>query len=374
MKKILFVNHTAKLGGAELSLLDIVQDHKKNSAVLLFSNGEYEEILNEKGIKCIIEDLDPILLDIKKDSGIRLIIKGVFGLLKKLTTIKKILNEYDIIYSNTLKSFVICSLVSIINRKKIVLHLRDALTNEHFSKFSIKLIIFISSISNARVIANSNYTKECFVEHGGNSKKCEVIWNGIDPDGWTKSVSKSIRNTNVINILSLGRISPWKGQHLVLEAIKNIPYAHLRIVGSANFGEHDYYDSLIKFVKDNKLENRVTFYPFSLNVAEHFEWSNVFVHSSTAPEPFGRVIVEAMLCDRIVIATDAGGAKEIINSSEVGILVPVNDAEAITSAINNIYFNSSKYENISSNGKVRASTVFNTANLLKNINGYLEKI
>ncbi|EPK4161187.1 glycosyltransferase family 4 protein, partial [Klebsiella pneumoniae] len=178
----------------------------------------------------------------------------------------------------------------------------------------------------------------------------------------------------VINILSLGRISPWKGQHLVLEAIKNIPYAHLRIVGSANFGEHDYYDSLIKFVKDNKLENRVTFYPFSLNVAEHFEWSNVFVHSSTAPEPFGRVIVEAMLCDRIVIATDAGGAKEIINSSEVGILVPVNDAEAITSAINNIYFNSSKYENISSNGKVRASTVFNTANLLKNINGYLEKI
>ncbi|HBV4276327.1 TPA: glycosyltransferase, partial [Klebsiella pneumoniae] len=161
MKKILFVNHTAKLGGAELSLLDIVQDHKKNSAVLLFSNGEYEEILNEKGIKCIIEDLDPILLDIKKDSGIRLIIKGVFGLLKKLTTIKKILNEYDIIYSNTLKSFVICSLVSIINRKKIVLHLRDALTNEHFSKFSIKLIIFISSISNARVIANSNYTKEC---------------------------------------------------------------------------------------------------------------------------------------------------------------------------------------------------------------------
>ncbi|HFZ1652496.1 TPA: glycosyltransferase family 4 protein, partial [Klebsiella pneumoniae] len=275
---------------------------------------------------------------------------------------------------NTLKSFVICSLVSIINRKKIVLHLRDALTNEHFSKFSIKLIIFISSISNARVIANSNYTKECFVEHGGNSKKCEVIWNGIDPDGWTKSVSKSIRNTNVINILSLGRISPWKGQHLVLEAIKNIPYAHLRIVGSANFGEHDYYDSLIKFVKDNKLENRVTFYPFSLNVAEHFEWSNVFVHSSTAPEPFGRVIVEAMLCDRIVIATDAGGAKEIINSSEVGILVPVNDAEAITSAINNIYFNSSKYENISSNGKVRASTVFNTANLLKNINGYLEKI
>ncbi|MEQ0427065.1 glycosyltransferase family 4 protein [Klebsiella sp. GB_Kp049] len=374
MKKILFVNHTAKLGGAELSLLDIVQDHKKNSAVLLFSNGEYEEILNEKGIKCIIEDLDPILLDIKKDSGVRLIIKGVFGLLKKLTTIKKILNEYDIIYSNTLKSFVICSLVSIINRKKIVLHLRDALTNEHFSKFSIKLIIFISSISNARVIANSNYTKKCFVEHGGNSKKCEVIWNGIDPDGWTKSVSKSIRNTKVINILSLGRISPWKGQHLVLEAIKNIPYAHLRIVGSANFGEHDYYDSLIKFVKDNKLENRVTFYPFSLNVAEHFEWSNVFVHSSTAPEPFGRVIVEAMLCDRIVIATDAGGAKEIINSSEVGILVPVNDAEAIASAINNIYFNSSKYENISSNGKVRASTVFNTANLLKNINGYLEKI
>lgn len=374
MKKILFVNHTAKLGGAELSLLDIVQDHKKNSAVLLFSNGEYEEILNEKGIKCIIEDLDSILIDIKKDSGIRLIIKGVFGLLKKLTTIKKILNEYDIIYSNTLKSFVICSLVSIINRKKIVLHLRDALTNEHFSKSSIKLIIFISSISNARVIANSNYTKKCFVEHGGNSKKCEVIWNGIDPDGWTKSVSKSIRNTNVINILSLGRISPWKGQHLVLEAIKNIPYAHLRIVGSANFGEHDYYDSLIKFVKDNKLENRVTFYPFSLNVAEHFEWSNVFVHSSTAPEPFGRVIVEAMLCDRIVIATDAGGAKEIINSSEVGILVPVNDAEAITSAINNIYFNSSKYENISSNGKVRASTVFNTANLLKNINGYLERI
>ncbi len=61
--------------------------------------------------------------------------------------------------------------------------------------------------------------------------------------------------------------------------------------------------------------------------------ADVIVHCSTAPEPFGRVIVEAMLAQRPIIASDAGGAAEIVTHGTTGLLTPPADPAALSAAI-----------------------------------------
>jgi glycosyltransferase involved in cell wall biosynthesis len=60
---------------------------------------------------------------------------------------------------------------------------------------------------------------------------------------------------------------------------------------------------------------------------------DVVVHASTEPEPFGRVIAEAMAMRRPVIATRAGGPTEIIEDGRTGFLVPPGDVEALADQI-----------------------------------------
>lgn len=374
MKNIIFVNHTAKLGGAELSLLDIAKHYKHCSSVLLLSKGEYKSILESNGVTVITQDLDSLLVNIKKDSGVGVLTRRVLSSLASIFKIRKRLSNHDVIYTNTLKSFIISALATSFKKRKIILHLRDALTTEHFSKYAIKIIIIFTHLFNAHVIANSHYTKKCFVNSGGRKDKCKVIWNGINASEWSNTEKDDIEGEKHINVLSLGRISPWKGQHIVIEAIKNLPFVNLRIVGSPNFGEDEYFSTLKTLVKDYGLENQVSFHPFSLDIAAHFKWADIFVHSSTAPEPFGRVIVEAMLSEKIVIATDAGGVKEIINDDTVGILVPVNDHNAIQLAINDVYENTRKYKLIAMQGRDRALNEFTTKRLFENLDEYLNKI
>jgi len=60
---------------------------------------------------------------------------------------------------------------------------------------------------------------------------------------------------------------------------------------------------------------------------------DVILHTSTEPEPFGRVIIEGMAAGRPVIAAAAGGVTEIVQHRTNGWLVPPRDAAGLADAI-----------------------------------------
>jgi glycosyltransferase involved in cell wall biosynthesis len=60
------------------------------------------------------------------------------------------------------------------------------------------------------------------------------------------------------------------------------------------------------------------------------------VHTATAPEPFGRIIVEGMLACRPVVASSAGGALEILKDGDTGLLVSPGDVTALRDTINRV--------------------------------------
>ena len=131
----------------------------------------------------------------------------------------------------------------------------------------------------------------------------------------------------------IGRIAPWKGQHVAIAALQSLPDVHLLLVGDALFGETDYVRTIREMAEQPEVRGRVHFTGFQLDLAPLMQLVDVIVHCSVVPEPFGRVIVEAMLSRRPVIASNAGGAAEIVKHEQTGLLTPPGDSDALSSAM-----------------------------------------
>ena len=99
----------------------------------------------------------------------------------------------------------------------------------------------------------------------------------------------------------------------------------------------DYYrDKLDHIIKENKLNQHIIFTGFQENVANYINLMDIIIHSSILPEPFGRVILEAMSLKKPIIATNFGAPPEIIKNGETGFLVPPGDHIELYRTINRL--------------------------------------
>jgi glycosyltransferase involved in cell wall biosynthesis len=121
----------------------------------------------------------------------------------------------------------------------------------------------------------------------------------------------------VVRVGFVGTFARWKGQTTFLDAIARLRHlAHLRayVIGGALYdtaGSQHSAEELRAYAGAIGLTDRVGFTGFVDEVDQAIRALDIVVHASTAPEPFGLVIAEAMACGRAVVASDAGGAREI---------------------------------------------------------------
>ena len=116
-----------------------------------------------------------------------------------------------------------------------------------------------------------------------------------------------------------GRLQRWKGQDVFVEAAAEVarrhPQARFAIVGGSVFGlEPEFLEGLKRRVAELNLVDRLVFTGFRKDVAALMAACDVVCHTSRVPEPFGLVVIEAMMLGRPVIATRGGGPSEIIDS------------------------------------------------------------
>ncbi len=135
-----------------------------------------------------------------------------------------------------------------------------------------------------------------------------------------------------------GRISPWKGQHIFVEALAQVrqrhPAAHGVIVGLAEEADGPGYAARVQaLARSLGLEGRLHMAGFRRDIPQVLAASDVVVHCSVKPEPFGRVIIEGMAAGRPVIASNLGGAAEIISDGVDGLLTPAGDPAALAAAM-----------------------------------------
>jgi glycosyltransferase involved in cell wall biosynthesis len=338
--RILFLDQSGKMGGAELSLLDLAKDHRHTGRVALFQDGPFRQALEAAQIPVTVLSYgDPI--DVGRDSTSWEALRETGTLLKLVRRAADLGRDYDVLYANTLKALVVGALASLLGRKPLVYHLRDILSQEHFSRSNLRLAIALSNYFTRHVIANSEATRQAFIQAGGRSDKISVIYNGFQPEDYQRPPEEIAALRSQLGLATddyvvghFSRLSPWKGQHILIEALVHCPKnTVVMLVGEALFGEGDYAAQLRQQVESLGLGDRVKFLGFRSDVPSLMAACDLVTHTSTAPEPFGRVIIEAMLCGTPVIAAAAGGATELVESGKTGWLTPPGDMTALANQI-----------------------------------------
>lgn len=337
--KIAFVDQSGELGGGELSLFDIVIHLPYSSRVVLFSDGPFREMLASASIKVQVLEAGS-LSDVRLAGSWSSLFHAVPAVYRLKTELQRIAGHDDLLYANSQKAFIISALVARATGRPLIWHLRDILTVEHFSSLLANVAIRMANRYASRVIANSKATEEAFVKLGGDPKRVCVVYNGISADAFNSITEDSVETLRAtiapearFLVGVFGRISNWKGQHILIEAVQSLPDVHALIIGDALFGETRYARQLEEMSQRPEVRGRIHFLGFRKDIPALMKAVDVVVHTSIAPEPFGRVLVEGMLAARPVIGTAAGGAVEIIEHEKTGLLVPPSDARALAESI-----------------------------------------
>lgn len=196
-----------------------------------------------------------------------------------------------------------------------------------------------------RVIAISAFIGGHIRRHYGVPvDKIRIIHRGVDLEKFDPEKVSAERVIKLANdwrlpdgvpiVMLPGRLSRWKGQLVLIEAISKLEHRNIRclLVGSAQ-GREDYRRELEARIVRHGLEEVVRIVDHCEDMAAAYKLTDLVVSASTDPEAFGRVVCEAQAMGRPVIATDHGGAKETVIPGVTGWLTPPGDADALAQAI-----------------------------------------
>lgn len=189
-------------------------------------------------------------------------------------------------------------------------------------------------------IAVSNFIKQHILDNyeGIEADKIRVIHRGADIERFDVAkvsqerliaLSKKWRLPEDLPVIMLpGRLTRWKGQLVMLDALAQMKRKDIRclFVGSDQ-GRKRYRRELERKAKKLGLDSVVQFVDQCNEMDVAYMLSDVVVSASTDPEAFGRVIPEAQAMGRLVIGPDHGGATETIQDGETGFLFKHGDAK-----------------------------------------------
>ena len=197
-----------------------------------------------------------------------------------------------------------------------------------------------------RVIAISNHIKNHILKNYPKTEesKIRLIHRCADIEKFSPSAVTQARMINKIKeyniaddrpvLLLPGRVTRWKGQHLLIEALhlmKNQNY-YCIIAGDAQ-GRQKYLDYLKKLARKYKLDDRIGFFGRYQDVPALMMVSTVVLSTAIEPEAFGRISIEGQAMGKIVVASDIGGSLDTIQDGITGKLFESNNPQSLADAL-----------------------------------------
>jgi glycosyltransferase involved in cell wall biosynthesis len=352
-RRVLFVDHTAKIGGGEIALINLVTHIGPiyQPLVVLFSDGPLVERLREAGIETHVLPLDQSVTNARKDSlGIGSLLKifSVTRILLFILELRRFIrrHEIEIVHTNSLKADVIGGIAGRWARVPVIWHLRDRISEDYLPAGIAKVFRWLARVIPDRVIANSlatlktlrlkSYRNAHAVPSGFTvAPRFHVVHDGMQR---TDLVREPVENpTPILTVGLVGRITPWKGQHIFLEAAsivrREFPQARFQVIGAPLFNETDYDREIRELSALRDLGGVVEFTGHRDDVPALIAKMDLLVHASITGEPFGQVIIEGMAAAKPVVATNGGGVPEIVLDGVTGLLVPMGDVAMMAQAI-----------------------------------------
>ncbi|HEX7878782.1 MAG TPA: glycosyltransferase family 4 protein [Candidatus Eisenbacteria bacterium] len=181
-------------------------------------------------------------------------------------------------------------------------------------------------------VAISELVRRHYLAAGFEESRIVRVYNGVDLQDYPwQAPSPQVAKTGG-RILFLGRLTGWKGAEVLLKAVAHLVPRRPKLV-TVVAGDGPARGDWERMAADLGIARRIRFVGFQPDVMTLLRDSDLLVHASTAPEPFGRVLVEGMAAGVPVVASDHGAAPEIIESGTSGWLARPGNVEALAAAI-----------------------------------------
>ena len=324
-------------GGAETGCYDIAHYLSENNckSFIVTSGGELTKFIKKEKVRLIrlpVHSKNPLLIFLNSIFLIGIIL--FFNI--------------TIVHARSRAPAWSCLLATKLTRRKFV-------TTFHGTyNFNGKVKKFYNSIMvrSDLIIAGSNFIfshiKQNYSELLKLKKKFLVIFRGInidyfDPSSKLEEDEKKLLKKWEINkekkiILVPGRLTSWKGQEMLIEAVNltkvELGYEafHLVILGSDQ-GRDLYKKKLIRITEQHRLTNQIKFIDHCKDMALAYQVSDIVISPSIEPEAFGRVAVEAQSMEKLIIASNIGGSNETIINEKTGFLFEAGDVKSLSKKI-----------------------------------------
>lgn len=343
--KIIIISHSSNKYGAELALLEMVDLIRRNHECIVFvpNNGPLIEDFKKINIKVQISKYS-WWIHHKKDTLFKIIIKIILNIIYSIKTTLKIRRyKPDIIISNSIvvntgmisSFFLQCPHLWFVHEfikedPTMIFNFGEKLTMKMVNKYSNSVIV-------ASKILIEKYKK--FID--SNKLKLIPFQNIKKPNINEKPLWPMQINKKYLKVIIIGSIQENKNQIMAIDAlyelkkvgVKNI---QLLIMGTGN---EIYLSKLHNRVSEYKIENQVSFLGYINNPYPYILSSDCLLVLSNF-ESFGRVTVEAMFCEKIIIASNnSGGTSDLIKDGDTGLLYTKGSLSDLVEKISYVYKN-----------------------------------
>ena len=176
-----------------------------------------------------------------------------------------------------------------------------------------------------------------------------------------------------IRVGLVATLARWKGHSIFLQALSRLSsdkQVRGYIIGGPIYQTEGSQWSLTELKQEANrlgLAGKVGFTGFVEDAAAAMRSLDIVVHASTEPEPFGMVIIEAMACEKALIASQAGGASELFVDCEDALAHPPGDSEALAHRIRRLAGDVELRQRLGKAGRAKTECHFHRTRLAKEL-------
>jgi len=365
MRNILYIDTTRSMGGSSRSLYYLIKnlDRKKFRPFVVFYHQSYlTEKFKEQNAK-IIHLKQP------KNRVLRFLSKFLINPWKINSIIKQ--NEIDLVHTN---EGLVFNFDAVLAAKKtetpVVVHVRGIRNLPSFQRRIAKKADGFIAVSDA--------VKKNYVRQGIDSRKIEVIKNGVDLNLLKKIKRGDIREEfklpkNALVVGYFGRIIGWKGIDYLIKAMEGLIGIYSNLYFVVIGGGHLLKD-FEAHIKKKRVTKRIIFTGFRKDALDLMKSVDIVVNYSTRPDPCPRSVIEAMACGKPVIGSDLGGIPELIQDGKIGMVVRSKSSNQLKKAIEKLILNKKLRQDMGKQGKESIKNNFEIKKLTRKIESFYEII
>lgn len=383
--RVAYVDHAADVGGgAEEALVDLLRfvDRDRVQPLLIVADrSDWLRRVDLEGVEIHrVFDSNYELLQRSRDtlgkaganfrSGLESVrpIARIAGVLRR--------SRVDIVHTNSLKTHVLAGMAARLCGRPLIWDVRDILEPGP----ARRLLVAQARLVRPHIVAMSQAVADFLspahcdttVVHGGRSPEHFVR---CEPSDALRQELGLTPDNEVMVVIA--RLTPWKGHMVLLDAFRAVhrerPQARLLVVGAPTFWESSYEDELRERTVDLGCADAVRWLGFRDDIPEILALCDLMVLPSQT-EPFGIVVVEAMIAGKPVVVCDTGGPPEIVVNGETGLVVPTWQVGPLADALVALLSDPARARRLGEAGRERAVSHFDIRHAVRQIEAVYDRL